>query len=251
MPEINIKDVKLNYAIKGDKGRSVILLHGWGQNMEMMRPLAIKLLNDKNIKNNYRITILDLPGFGSSSEPDMDTDVFSYTKLIEIFLIALKINKPIMLGHSFGGRLSIIYSSRNETRKVILFGAPCIREYKPNFKEKVLKTLKKIPFTKDLVELAKQYIGSTDYKNATPVMRTVLVNTINQDLSECAKKITAPTLLIWGTLDTAAPLELAKKLESILKDGALIELPGATHYAYLERIDYVTNVLINFIGGRK
>ena len=83
--------------------------------MEMMRPLAIKLLNDKNIKNNYRITILDLPGFGSYSDPDIDTDVFSYTKLIENFLIALKINKPIMLGHSFGGRLSIIYSSRNET----------------------------------------------------------------------------------------------------------------------------------------
>ena len=40
MPEINIKDVKLNYAIKGDKGRSVILLHGWGQNMEMMDYIA-------------------------------------------------------------------------------------------------------------------------------------------------------------------------------------------------------------------
>ena len=155
-----------------------------------------------------------------------------------------------MLGHSFGGRLSIIYSSRNETEKVILFGAPCIREYKPTFKEKVLKSLKKIPFTKDLVELAKQYIGSTDYKNASPVMRSVLVNTINQDLSECAKKITAPTLLIWGSLDTAAPIEQARKLEKILKDGALIEIPGATHYAYLERIDYITNILINFLGGK-
>ena len=56
----------------------------------------------------------------------MDTDVFSYTKLIENFLIALKISNPIMLGHSFGGRLSIIYSSRNKTEKVILFGAPWI-----------------------------------------------------------------------------------------------------------------------------
>ena len=119
-----------------------------------------------------------------------------------------------------------------------------------SFKEKVLKTLKKVPFTKDLVEIAKQYIGSTDYKNASPVMRTVLVNTINQDLSECATKITAPTLLIWGTLDTAAPIEQARKLEKLLKDGALIEIPGATHYAYLERIDYVTNILINFLGGK-
>ena len=229
--------------------KDIVMLHGWGQNMEMMRPLAFKLINDKNIKNNYRITILDLPGFGASTEPDMDTDVFSYTKLIEDFLKTLNIENPIMVGHSFGGRLSIIYASRNKTQSVILFGAPCIREYKPTFKEKVLKTLKKVPFTKDLVEIAKQYIGSTDYKNASPVMRTVLVNTINQDLSECATKITAPTLLIWGTLDTAAPIEQARKLEKLLKDGALIEIPGATHYAYLERIDYVTNILINFLGG--
>lgn len=228
----------------------IVMLHGWGQNMEMMRPLALKMINDKNNKNLYRITILDLPGFGASTEPDMDTDIFSYTQLIERFLQNLNIENPILIGHSFGGRIAICYASRHQTKKVILFGAPCIREYKPNFKEKVLKTIKKIPFTKDLVELAKQHIGSTDYKNASPVMRTVLVNTINQDLSDCARKIAAPTLLIWGTLDTAAPLELAKKLEKLLKDGALIEIPGATHYAYLERIDYVTNILINFIGGK-
>ena len=249
--EIVVNNKHIFYDQIGNGSLDIVMLHGWGQNMEMMRPLALKMINDKNNKNLYRITIIDLPGFGASSEPDMNTDIFGYTKLLEDFLASLSIKNPVIIGHSFGGRISIVYASRNETRKVILFGAPCIREYKPNFKEKVLKTLKKIPFTKDLVELAKQYIGSTDYKNATPVMRTVLVNTINQDLSECAKKITAPTLLIWGTLDTAAPLELAKKLESILKDGALIELPGATHYAYLERIDYVTNVLINFIGGRK
>ena len=248
--EVVVNNKHIFYDQLGLGTKDIVMLHGWGQNMEMMRPLALKLINDKNIKNNYRITILDLPGFGASTEPDMDTVVFSYTKLIEDFIKILKNENPIMLGHSFGGRLSIIYASRNKTQSVILFGAPCIREYKPTFKEKVLKTLKKVPFTKDLVEIAKQYIGSTDYKNASPVMRTVLVNTINQDLSECATKITAPTLLIWGTLDTAAPIEQARKLEKLLKDGALIEIPGATHYAYLERIDYVTNILINFLGGK-
>ena len=97
--EIEVDNEHIFYDQLGLGSKDIVMLHGWGQNMEMMRPLAIKLLNDKNIKNNYRITILDLPGFGSSSEPDMDTDVFSYTKLIENFLIALKISNPIMLGH--------------------------------------------------------------------------------------------------------------------------------------------------------
>ncbi|MDD5835630.1 MAG: alpha/beta hydrolase [bacterium] len=243
--ELVVNNKHIFYDQVGRGSRDVVLLHGWGQNMEMMRPLANK------IEGDYKFTIIDLPGFGSSSEPDNELDIFEYTGLIEKFLQELKITNPIIIGHSFGGRIAIIYASRNKTEKVVLFGAPCIREYKPTFKEKVLKALKKIPFTKDLVEVAKQYIGSTDYKNASPVMRKLLVNTINQDLSDCAKKITAPTLLIWGTLDTAAPIELARKLVPELKDGAIIEIPGATHYAYLERIDYVSNVLEIFLGGSK
>ena len=72
-------------------------------------------------------------------------------------------------------------------------------------------------------------------------------NTVNEYLTECAKKIEAPTLLIWGTLDTAAPIEDAKRLEGLLIDGALIELPGCTHYAYLEALPQVINILNNFL----
>ena len=96
-------------------------------------------------------------------------------------------------------------------------------------------------------EIAKNYIGSTDYKNATPIMREILVHTINEDLSECAKKIEAPTLLIWGSLDTAAPICDARKLNDILKDSGLVEIPNATHYAYLEQLNYVTQILEKFL----
>lgn len=94
-------------------------------------------------------------------------------------------------------------------------------------------------------EYMKKYIGSRDYKAASPIMRQVLVNTVNEDLSEDAKKIKCPTLLIWGTNDTEAPIEDARELEKLLSDGALIELSG-THYAYIENLDQVTNILYNF-----
>ena len=66
-------------------------------------------------------------------------------------------------------------------------------------------------------------------------------------MSEETKKIKAPTLLIWGSLDTEAPIEDAKKLEALLEDGALITLEGYTHYAYLEALQQVVNILKNFI----
>jgi pimeloyl-ACP methyl ester carboxylesterase len=67
-------------------------------------------------------------------------------------------------------------------------------------------------------EYMKNFIGSRDYKAASPIMRQVLVNTVNEDLSEDAKKIKCPTLLIWGTSDTEAPIEEARELEKLLKD---------------------------------
>ena len=78
-------------------------------------------------------------------------------------------------------------------------------------------------------------------------MRETLVNIINEDLSNYAKKIECPTLLIWGTNDTAAPIEDARELESLLVDGGLVELPGCTHYAYLEALPQVINILNNFL----
>lgn len=80
------------------------------------------------------------------------------------------------------------------------------------------------------------------------MMRNILVQVVNEDLSDYAKKITAPTLLIWGDQDTEAPVEEAKLLEKLLKDGALIILPG-THYAYLENLNQVVNIINKFMEG--
>ena len=90
-------------------------------------------------------------------------------------------------------------------------------------------------------------IQETSYLYSIPGMVESIIEAGNEDLSECAKKITCPTLLIWGTNDEAAPIEEARELESLLSDGALIELPGCTHYAYLEALPQVINILNNFL----
>ena len=98
-----------------------------------------------------------------------------------------------------------------------------------------------------LSEVAKKFIGSSDYRNATPRMRDILVKVVNEDLSKEAAKISVPTLLIWGSEDVAAPVEDAKKMESLMKDAALIVLDGYTHYAYLEALPRVVSILEHFI----
>jgi pimeloyl-ACP methyl ester carboxylesterase len=118
-------------------------------------------------------------------------------------------------------------------------------------KTKIYKTLKKVPILRPFANVMKKYIGSTDYKNASEIMRGVLVQSINVDMIEDIKKIKCPTLLIWGTLDEAVPLTRAYELEKLIPDSGVVVYEGATHYAYLERINEVISVLDSFFNIRR
>ena len=238
--KINIKNIDINYTQYGE-GKDIVLLHGWGQNIEMMKPIG------DNLCINHRITILDLPGFGESEEPKEVWNIGDYSNMLEEFLNRLDIKKPVIMGHSFGGRIAIRYSANHSIEKLVLFGSPCIRiqEELPLY-VKMLKSAKKLPGLNELGEYMKKYIGSRDYKAASPMMRKILVNVVNEDLSKYAREIEEPTLLIWGEQDTEAPLKDAKELEKIMIDAGLVVLPG-THYAYLENLGQVINILNNFL----
>lgn len=235
-----IQGIDVNYIQYGE-GKDILLLHGWGQNIEMMKPLG------DNLCNRFRITILDFPGFGKSSEPTSPWNIDKYSDFLDDFVKKVGVKKPIVMGHSFGGRVAIRYSARNPIEKLVLFGSPCIRvQEQLSLSVKILKKLKTLPGLNQLGEYMKKYIGSRDYKAASPVMRQTLVEVVNEDLSKYAREIEEPTLLIWGEYDEEAPLNDAKELEKIMIDAALIVLPG-THYAYLENLPKVIAILNNFI----
>ncbi len=234
-----IRNIKINYKQYG-QGDDIVLLHGWGQNIGMMEPVGNKL------KDHHRITIVDLPGFGLSEEPDYAYSVSDYVNSLHDLLENLNISNPILIGHSFGGRISIVYASLYKVNKVVLFGSPCVRHEYKSKKQSFYKMIKKIKILSPLVNIMKKHMGSADYKNASPIMRDVLVKTVNEDLSEYAKKIKCSCLLIWGENDTAVPVNEAKELDNLLHDSALIILPG-THYCYLENLNQIINILNNFL----
>lgn len=240
-----VDDMKINYVRYGNqKGQSVVLLHGWGQNIEMMKPVG------DGLEKEFDVVIFDLPGHGLSSEPSSVWTVQDYAACIHTCLEQLNIQTPILIGHSFGGKVSLCYASRYQVEKLVLFASPFKREIETlSTKTKLLKSLKKVPGMRVFEEVAKKHIGSTDYRNASPRMREILVETVNYDLREAIKTISCPTLLIWGTRDEAVPIERAYELESLLKDAAVIPYEGCTHYAYLERIGQTINVLHSFLGG--
>ena len=239
-------NVNINYIDYGSKdGKPIVFLHGWGQNIEMMKYLS------ERFKNN-RLIVIDLPGHGQSSVPTYPWTIYEYEEAINNLLESINVSNPVLIGHSFGGKISIIYASKHNVDKLVLLASPFKASKKKNsLKVKVFKTLMKVPLLNKLGEEMKKHIGSEDYKNASPVMREILVKHINTDVSNDASKIKAPTLLIWGTNDEAVPFEDAFELEKLIEDSAVIPFEGATHYAYIEHLNEVVRIIKNFIGGKK
>lgn len=237
-----IMGVNINYEFSNiGADITIVLLHGWGQNIEMMNPIG------KNYLKYFNILTVDLPGFGESSEPTSCWDVFEYVECIKKLVDYLDLKKIILIGHSFGGKLSLVYASLYKVEKLVCLASPYCKELKKlPLKTKIYKLVKKIPGLGWLAKIMRNRAGSVDYRNASEIMKGVLVKSVNLDLTENVKKIKCPTLLVWGSLDTAVPLTRAYELEKLINDSGVVVYEGATHYAYLERLGSLISVLDSF-----
>lgn len=238
----NYNDINIHYKDFGDKSKdAIVFLHGWGQNIQMMEPIA------KPLEKTNRIIIIDLPGFGESEEPKYVWTLEDFAEMVHALLEKLNVKNPYLVGHSFGGKISILYTSKYDVNRLVLLSSPYkVKIKKVSTKVKILKALKKVPGLGALAEVAKKHMGSTDYKNASPMMRDILVKHVNTDLTDIVKTIKVPTFIIWGDNDTAVDVEDAYELEELLQDAGLVVYEGCTHYAYLERAGQTINILKEF-----
>lgn len=249
--DIEIEGLKLHYSESGQPdGDPVVILHGWGCNLNTVKSIA-SCLDDK-----MRVISLDLPGHGNSEEPENVFSTRDFSSLLSSFLNYLNISKPSLIGHSFGGRVSIDYSSVNPINKLVLVDSAGIkpkRSFKYYYKVYTYKTLKKAltillgkERSKGLIEKALKKRGSADYQAASPKMRAIMSKCVNEDLKMLMQSISAPTLLIWGENDTATPLSDAKTMEKLIPDAGLVSFAGCGHYSFLDNPFQFKAVLRSF-----
>lgn len=251
-----IDGVEVAYTVEGD-GTPVILMHGWGCNSS-----TVKMIADIAARR-HRVINIDFPGHGASSEPPMGEDgkpwgVERFTRLVEKLAAAEKIENPILIGHSFGGRVAILYASRNKVSRVVLVDAAGVKPRRPLsyylkvYSFKATKAIYRFVLgtkrAEAAIERARARRASADYAAASPMMRAVLSRVVNEDLCHLMPLIKAPTLLIWGENDTATPLADARRMASLIPDAGLVSFPGAGHYSFLDNPAGFTAVLDNFIN---
>ena len=204
--------VTLHYE-KSGQGYPVVLLHGWGCSSESFHAIA------QHLAPSFTVYNLDLPGFGQSTPPPEPWDTGVYTQFIEAFLTEQGIQQPILIAHSFGGRLSLQLGAKKIPKKMVLTGCAGLKPkrglgyYVRVYSYKAMKQLLRLPFfnrnREEILERWRNKKGSSDYQQSNGVMRQVLVKAVNEDLRGFLPQIACPVLLFWGADDTATPLWLS------------------------------------------
>lgn len=242
---------RLHYTDCGE-GYPLLLLHGWGCNTETFKTIRPFL------EAHFRVLTVDFAGFGQSDEPREVWGVEEYTRSVEALAREEGVENPILIGHSFGGRVSIVFGSRNKTRKIMLVDAAGVKPkrslnyYRKVYTFKLMKRLLPLVVGKkraaEIIEKRRAKAGSSDYSQATPMMRAILSKVVNEDLCHLMPAIKAPTLLFWGEKDTATPLSDAKRMESLIPDAGLVTVAGAGHFSFLENTPLFLRVAESFLS---
>lgn len=250
---ISIDNMDINYIVEGE-GDNILILHGWGANIETIVPIL------NILKETHKVYALDLPGFGKSEEPKEVYGSFNYADVVKEFIDRMNIKVVSLIGHSFGGKLSIILASKYPelVDKVVLIDSAGLipkRTLKYHLRVKSFKIFKKLYQTlvfwqADEKKMEKLYsrFGSDDYQNSSGVMRKILVRVVNEDLKPILREVKAPTLIIWGSNDDATPVYQGKIMEEEIKDSGLVVFQGAGHYSYLDEYNRFKSVIESYFN---
>lgn len=241
-----ISGVKSYYQTKGQGKHTVILLHGWGQNTEMMIHI------ENHLAQNFEIYNLDFPGFGQSDTMALAWNPDDYVLWLRGFIETMEINKPIIIGHSFGGNIAMRYASKYDVYKLVLTGSAGLKPkrgmdyYAKVYSYKMGKKIMSLPGLNKYKDSFNKNKGSVDYQNASGVMKETFVKIVNSSVNDLLSDIKCSTLLVYGDQDDATPLWMGKYLEEHLPNAGLVVFEGQDHYAYYVQKDRFNLVLDAF-----
>ena len=212
--------------IQRGEGRDLVMLHGYLSSKESFAPQI------EYFSQFYRVTAPDFPGMGGANALGCPFSVDDYTDWTEGFLEEQGIKNPLVIGHSFGGRVAIKLLARGRVDKAVLTGCAGI------VKKRTLRYKMKVRAYRIVKKLAPRYaethFGSAEYRTLSPVMRESYKKIVNEDLREEAKTIKRPVLFVCGSEDRETPLSSAEIYHACVKDSRLIVMERCGHFAHIE-----------------
>jgi pimeloyl-ACP methyl ester carboxylesterase len=216
-------------------GAELVFAHGWGHSHESLAPLAAAM------RPRAASWLVDLPGFGASPLPPGAWGTEDYADAMAAWLATLPVRPRVWVGHSFGCRVGVQLAARHPTAVSALFliaaaGLPPRRSAMARLKRLprrlMFRTLRAVTPEGAARDRLRERFGSADYRNAG-AMRPVLVKAVNEDLSDSARRIRVPVLLVHGDQDTESPPEIAERFHALIPGSRLHVLRGFDHLSII------------------
>jgi pyruvate dehydrogenase E2 component (dihydrolipoamide acetyltransferase) len=225
----------LRYLKQGESGEPVVLIHGFGGDLNNWLFAAPALAEE------HTVYALDLPGHGGSSKDVGDGR--SLADAVVEFLDSQGLDKPHLVGHSLGGLVAAQVASRGRAASLTLvapagFGQPVDQEYIDGFiaaeSRRELKPVLQLLFADESLVTRSLVDDVLKYKRIDGV--TEALTTIAGAAFVDAPETDVPVLTIWGAEDRIIPPG---------RDAHLIE--GAGHSPHMEAAGEVNRLIERFL----
>lgn len=241
-----IDNILLNYEVYGPQNtKTILILHGWGQNILHWKTVAELLSAD------YKIFLVDLPGFGSSSLPSRPFGVDEYSQLFKKFINKLDIKELILIGHSVGGKIAIKIATISDNLDQLFLIAPSgIGKQSIYTKCKIIffKFLKNAFFylPEKVTNQVIMLFSSKDYINSGKLKDT-FKKIVNENVEKEASTIKVKTTIIWGEKDDQLKLKNAKLLKKLINRSTLRVVWKVGHSPNIEAPQKLADLIIENI----
>ena len=247
--QVVVNQLLTSYTITG-KGKTILLIPGWADTSASFSKLAGALSHD------FEVIALDLPGFGGSQAPATAWDLNEYAIFIAAFLKKLQKQAWVIVGHSNGGAITLYGAAHNifTPRKLILLASAGIRDPQ-SAKLQLLRIATKVGkiATYPLPSGVRKRLRSKLYTSVgsdmlvAEHMKETFKRIINQDVINEATSIHIPTLLIYGSKDTATPPTYGEQFARAIEKSSLTVIPDAGHFVHHDKPEEVNRAIEAFL----
>lgn len=210
----------------GNSSPTILALHGWARDRQDFS-MALADLD---------AVAVDLPGFGLSPPPVAVWGTIEYAQCL-LSVLQEYLSPPIVIGHSFGGRVAVRLASLFPDRigGLVLTGVPLLRTSNsrstPPLAIRVVRNLNQkglLPIS--TVEWLRNKHGSADYRATKGIMRKIFVRVVNENYEQDLPRIRCPVQMVWGSADAETPPEIAHRAAAMIPRAEVTILPNIGHF---------------------
>lgn len=259
--EIKINENKIFYKDYG-RGEVIVLLHGFLGSSNDLEKVALEL------SKNNRVILPDIPGFGLSSNYELDKESKEeMAKALINFITELNIKKYDLLGHSMGGEVALHMALKdNRVNDLFLIDSqgyqnndfyPEFLKEHPGLSSFFIRTFFQNYFFQRY--LSKTGLYNIDNYNNKDFLKSyylnynipsITIHKINVDddggfISNVIKNIKNKTYIIWGDNDNVVDISNAKKFNQEIKNSELFIIKNSGHNPFLENFESIMNIIKN------